>query len=143
MEANWTKAIDFVLKWEGGYTHDPLDPGGETNFGISKKSYPDLDIKNLTKEQAVEIYKRDYWLATKCDTLPYPLDIIVFDTAVNMGRSRATILKDQTKSWVEYLMERIRVYVGLRVADLYLKGWMHRVLDLYDLVKKPPMEVVK
>ena len=143
MEANWTKAIDFVLKWEGGYVHDPLDPGGETNFGISKKSYPDLDIKNLTKEQAVEIYKRDYWLATKCDTLPYPLDIIVFDTAVNMGRSRATILKDQTKSWVEYLMERIRVYVGLRVADLYLKGWMHRVLDLYDLVKKPPMEVVK
>jgi len=49
-------ALNFVLKWEGGYVNDPRDSGGETKFGISKKAYPNLDIKNLTQQQAGEIY---------------------------------------------------------------------------------------
>ena len=44
-------AIEFVLLHEGGYSWDPKDPGGETRFGISKKSYPNLNIKNLTEEK--------------------------------------------------------------------------------------------
>ena len=32
-------AVSYVLKWEGGYSNDPDDPGGETNFGISKRAY--------------------------------------------------------------------------------------------------------
>ena len=59
--ADFEKAVEFVLRMEGGYVNDPKDPGGETNFGIAKKSYPGVDIKNLTEEQAEEIYKRDYW----------------------------------------------------------------------------------
>ncbi|KKK60142.1 hypothetical protein LCGC14_3027340, partial [marine sediment metagenome] len=51
--ASFEKAIPIVLKHEGGYVHDKLDPGGETNFGISKRAYPMVDIKNLTQEQAV------------------------------------------------------------------------------------------
>ena len=78
-------ALKFVLKWEGGYSNDPNDPGGETKFGISKRSYPNLDIKNLTLKQAKEIYFQNYWLKAGCDKLTSPLDIIVFDTAVNMG----------------------------------------------------------
>ena len=50
-----TEAIEHVLKFEGGYVNDPDDPGGETNFGISKRSYPDLDIAALTVADAVEI----------------------------------------------------------------------------------------
>ena len=53
--------IEVVLEHEGGYVHDPKDLGGETNFGIAKRFYPDVDIKNLTKEQAKQIYKKDYW----------------------------------------------------------------------------------
>lgn len=54
-------AIPTVLKHEGGYVNHPADPGGETNFGICKRQYPDLDIKALTQDKAVAIYKRDYW----------------------------------------------------------------------------------
>ena len=53
--------IQITLEHEGGYVHDPTDLGGETNFGIAKRFYPDVDIKNLTEDGAKEIYKRDYW----------------------------------------------------------------------------------
>ena len=59
--ARFSDAIDTVLAQEGGYVNDPLDPGGETKWGISKRQYPDLDIKAITREEAVAIYKRDYW----------------------------------------------------------------------------------
>ena len=48
---------------EGGYVNDPNDPGGETKYGISKRSYPSVDIRNLTKEQAKSIYFRDFWFS--------------------------------------------------------------------------------
>ena len=49
---DYKEIISTVLKHEGGYVHDPKDLGGETNFGITKRWYPDIDIKNLTKEKA-------------------------------------------------------------------------------------------
>ena len=51
-----------LMKYEGGYVNDPDDPGGETKFGISKRAYPQLDIKNLTEADAMEIFYRDYYL---------------------------------------------------------------------------------
>uniref|UniRef100_UPI0039E582BF glycosyl hydrolase 108 family protein n=1 Tax=Klebsiella pneumoniae TaxID=573 RepID=UPI0039E582BF len=53
--------IGRVLGHEGGYVNDPRDPGGETQFGISKRAYPNVDIKGLTRETAISIYKRDFW----------------------------------------------------------------------------------
>ena len=53
--------IEITLHHEGGYVNDPDDLGGETNFGIAKRFYPDVDIKNLTKDEASDIYRRDYW----------------------------------------------------------------------------------
>lgn len=78
-------AVEIILKHEGGYVAHPRDPGGETNFGIAKRNYPDLDIKNLTREKAIEIYRRDYWDLCKIDLLPQVLRLIVFDCAVNQG----------------------------------------------------------
>lgn len=90
MDEKFLRAVETVLKHEGGYVNDPRDPGGETKYGISKRSYPSLDIANLTREQAVAIYKRDWWdrygygriedaaVATK-----------VFDMSVNMGPATA------------------------------------------------------
>ena len=72
-------AIGIVLKHEGGYVNDKNDPGGETRYGISKRAYPDLDIKNLTISQATEIYKKDYWVKGKCDKVPPKLRLIYFD----------------------------------------------------------------
>jgi lysozyme family protein len=74
-------AITFVLENEGGYSNDANDPGGETNFGISKRAYPEIDIKNLTREGAIAIYQRDYWIFGGIDSQRIATKI--FDEYVN------------------------------------------------------------
>ena len=85
----WQTAIDFVLSYEGGLVENPLDPGGLTNWGISSRSYPSLDIRNLTRDDAASIYKKDYWDAVHGDELPGPMAVAVFDSAVNQGAGTA------------------------------------------------------
>lgn len=65
--ADFAPAVAEVLRQEGGYIHDTDDPGGETKFGISKRQYPDLDIRDLTEEAARAIYERDYWRPLRLD----------------------------------------------------------------------------
>ena len=89
MKNSFDDIIDHVLKHEGGYVNDPKDLGGETNYGITKRFYPDLDIKNLTKEKAKEIYKKDYWDKGRVESLPNELWHIFFDMSINMGRKTA------------------------------------------------------
>jgi len=147
MDKSFEKAVQFVLKWEGGYSNDPRDPGGETKFGICKRSYPELDISKLTLKQAKEIYYQNYWLKAGCDKTIYPLNIIVFDTAVNMGRSMAEKLLNEcfsydvdknigTYNWKDYLLLRLYTYSKFKQAKLYFRGWSNRVLDLYIYIKE-------
>lgn len=83
-------AVNVVLKDEGGYVSDPSDRGGETNYGISKRSYPDVDIKNLTRDGAIAIYYRDFWCKGPYESIAdAALACKVFNTAVNTGPSRA------------------------------------------------------
>ena len=81
--------IEVVLEHEGGYVNDPQDPGGETNFGIAKRSHPDVDIKTLNKDGAKEIYYKDYWIKNRVPQMPEDLKHIYFDMCVNQGRGRA------------------------------------------------------
>ena len=81
--------IEKVLEHEGGYVNDPKDLGGETKYGITKRFYPDIDIKNLTIEKAKDIYKSDYWDKNKVESLPQNLWHIYFDMCVNMGKRTA------------------------------------------------------
>ena len=83
------KEIKKVVEREGGYVNDPDDPGGETKYGISKKAYPKVDIKHLTLDDAVEIYKNDYWLPAKVEQLPEGLQGQYFDMVVNQGKVKA------------------------------------------------------
>lgn len=86
--ANFKKAIAIVLKHEGGYVNDPVDAGGETNFGISKRSYPNLDIKRLTRQQAIDIYKRDFWDKHRLEEIKSDaVATKLLDTIVNIGPS--------------------------------------------------------
>lgn len=79
-------AFAHTLGFEGGYVFDPLDAGGETKYGISKRQYPDEDIKNLTKERAKEIYWNDYWKKLQLERLnSVALQMEMFDNAVNIG----------------------------------------------------------
>ena len=130
------RAIQFVLKWEGGYTNDPNDPGGETKFGISKRSYPELDISKLTLKQAKEIYYQNYWLKAGCDELPFPFNIVVFDTAVNMGRRKAIEFLNTYNDWRDYLLKRISFYSKCKNAKIYIRGWVNRVVSLYEMIKE-------
>ena len=86
---NFDEIIEYVLEHEGGYVNDPTDLGGETKYGITKRFYPDVDIKNLTIEQAKQIYKDDYWDKNRVESLPQELWHIFFDMCVNMGRGTA------------------------------------------------------
>lgn len=88
MKANFDACMAEVFKHEGGYVNDPHDPGGETNLGISKRSYPKEDIRNMTRARAAQIYRRDFWDKLRCDELPAGLDLVAFDAAVNSGPSR-------------------------------------------------------
>jgi lysozyme family protein len=82
---NFDQAFDRVIGHEGGYVNNPADPGGETNWGISKRSYPALDIKSLTRDQAKAIYRRDFWDRVNADRLPDGVAFQIFDFAVNSG----------------------------------------------------------
>ena len=81
---DFASALNRLLTHEGTYVNDPLDPGGETNWGISKRSYPDLDIRGLTREQAAAIHKRDFWDVLGDQAHP-AVKFQVFDFAVNSG----------------------------------------------------------
>jgi lysozyme family protein len=129
------QAVAFVLAHECGYSNDVGDPGGETNFGISKHAYPNINIKALTKDQAIEIYRRDYWAKIGCDYLAWPMDMIIFDTAVNCGVARAMAWTKEITNPMDYLARRLRYYASIKGSALYLRGWVYRVLDLYEAIK--------
>lgn len=94
--ASFECAVEKVLQAEGGYVNHKSDRGGETNFGISSRSYPNVDIKNLTVETAKDIYYNDFWKTGPYDSLNYaPLAEKTFNTAVNAGNSRAFKLLQQ------------------------------------------------
>jgi lysozyme family protein len=164
MPTSWERAIAFVLEQEGGYTLDPNDPGGETNFGISKKAYPTLDIKALTVDAAKEIYKRDYWNPCRCDNLPFPIALSVFDMAVNQGVGGAIKVMQETfgvpadgvigpvtmaaikaggddpRKFKLFLARRLTAYARLMAANqnllVFSRNWSFRVISLAETVFK-------
>jgi lysozyme family protein len=157
MTAIFNKAMDFVFRWEGGYVNDPADPGGETKFGISKRQYPNLDIRNLTHEKAASIYHADYWMKIRGDELHPRVAVALMDYAVNSGVNRAvktlqklvrakqdgvigpvTIGKANSTDGADLSAELVSsradflVTLALRRETLgkFLKGWMRRTHSL-------------
>lgn len=90
------RCIEPILAEEGGYVNHPSDPGGETNFGISKRAYPHLNIAKLTLDDALAIYQVDYWDKIRGDAFPNSLALLLLDTAVNMGPATAIKLLQRT-----------------------------------------------
>lgn len=135
MKENFDKAFDMVIGFEGDLSNDSDDPGGLTRWGISQRSYPNLDIRALTLTEAMKIYKKDYWNACDCDELEYPWDIIVFDTAVNCGVERAIHIFHKVHIWQDYLLMRIDYYAdlaGTKNYAKYLRGWINRTILLWE-----------
>jgi lysozyme family protein len=81
-----------ISEYEGGYSNDSEDPGGETHFGISKEHNPDVDIKNLTKDGAIELYTNKEWSILKCEKIAsMKVRWKLFDQGVNLGTGRAAM----------------------------------------------------
>ncbi|MBQ4781974.1 peptidoglycan-binding protein [Pectobacterium versatile] len=176
---SFTHAVAFVLAKEGGYVNDPTDTGGETKFGISDlrdgikdgmtdidgDKKPDVRIKDLTLEQASQIYFRDYWYQAYCNDWPDGISLIVFDSAVQHGVKKAIqllqeaagvdadgIVGRKTKAavigadpeWLltRYLLRRARYYADIIKSNSsqgkYLNGWYNRL----DSVTNAAWEVV-
>ena len=86
-------AVNLALAHEGGYVNDQDDMGGETKYGISKRSYPDIDIASLTIEQAKAIYRRDFWEKHRYNKIiNITLAAKIFNIAINIGPRRANRL---------------------------------------------------
>jgi len=160
---NFDQAFAKIIGYEGGYSNDMRDSGnwttgrpghpGElkgTKFGISAAAYPTLDIKNLTLEQAKDIYHADYWLAIRADELPEAIRLDMFDTAVNSGVKQAVkILQialgvkddgiigpitlgsaqhcDANKLDKRVSAARLLYLVSLEKFPLYGRSWVRRV----------------
>ena len=96
----FNNAFERTLGHEGGYVHDPVDPGGETKYGISKRSYPQVDIRTLTVEDAKHIYHRDFWQPLQLDLLRGDVAAEIFDTAINMGKSKAVTIAQRSACYL-------------------------------------------
>lgn len=150
--SNFDMAFDLLLGHEGGYVNHPTDPGGETNWGISKRAYPGEDIKNLTVERAKELYRRDYWSAIKADSMPFAVAFEVFDAAVNHGVGRASRMLqsalglsadgiigpvtlataqaiDTDRFRMKFNAERLDFYSDLSTWPAFGRGWAKRVAN--------------
>jgi lysozyme family protein len=159
----YEKALRFVLRWEGGFVDDPADRGGRTNRGVTQRTYdswrsrqgqPPRDVKDIEESEVSKIYEGDYWIPPRCDVLATPIDLVGFDTAVNMGVRRSvrilqTVLGcgvdgsfgkntrdaadacDPGSTVVQYCKVREGIYRGIVAKDptqgKFLKGWMNRL----------------
>ncbi|MEK0324620.1 MAG: glycosyl hydrolase 108 family protein [Nitrosopumilus sp.] len=160
---NFTEAVEKIFHHEGGYVNDPNDRGGETNYGITvavARNYGFKgDMKELPKSTAADIYKANYWDKCKCDELPESIRYAVFDTAVNMGSTRAikflqqtggcdddgfigpnTIAASKNASASGYMFTRIYFYCQIVRRDKsqakYIGGWSNRAKEVLEMSRK-------
>jgi lysozyme family protein len=148
--SNFDRAFERVLMHEGGYVNHPEDPGGETKYGISKRSYPDVNIGGLSIEDAKRIYKRDFWDACRCDEMPGVLAEAVFDSAVNSGKRAAALWLQKAlgveadgnigpktiaaanaaepyKAAMKFYGQRLSLLVDLKHWPTFGRGWAKRI----------------
>lgn len=148
--------INRVLGHEGGYNNHPADKGGETNWGITiataRANGYTGDMRFLSREQAIEIYRKAFWERYQCDKLPSALAFQYFDACVNHGAAHAAkflqracgviadgVIGEQTLTAVarqsdrdlvlKFNAERTRFYTQLPTFGTFGKGWMRRQAD--------------
>lgn len=126
--------VQKILRREGGYVNHPADRGGETNFGISKRANPDVDVRNLTEEQAVELYRSRYWDAAQVDSFPEHMRGAIFDAAVHHGPGTARGWADRAGGDAGAFQTMRRQYIGGILQrdpsqQVFARGWMNRLAE--------------
>ena len=147
---DFDEAFDILIGHEGGHVDHPDDPGGETKYGISKRSYPEVNIAGLTLDDAKAIYRRDYWDRVRADELPSELRFLLFDAAVNAGVAQSikwlqravgarddgvigpitlAAIADSNPHQISsnFLGQRLKHMTDLRHWDQFGRGWARRI----------------
>ena len=158
---NFQSCIDIILLWEAGYVNNPSDPGKATNWGISQTSYPNLNIASLTRQQACDIYNRDYWTPLSLNNMPQSIALLMLDSAINQGKSFAARMlqivldhdlvvdgsigtqtinavnsSNETKLLHDLAVFRMMSYVETNNWSMFGKGWSNRLFDIYGKAYK-------
>lgn len=157
--ANFDACMVPIFREEGGLTKDPHDAGNwtgakvgkgrlvGTKYGIAASSHPTLGIPDLTKAEAGEIYRAEYWNACRCDELSAGVDLVVMDIAVNSGVGRGRSYRDATagigdrQARVDALCDKRRAfYKGLKTFARYGKVWLGRVSRIQAVATRMVLE---
>lgn len=154
MSLTFQQIFDRLIGHEGGYVNDPRDPGGETNWGVTKRTamangYTG-NMRTMTRQQAYEIYRRAFWLRYNCEQMPDAVAYQFFDAAVNHGFGNASRMLQRAVGVLDdgiigkYSLEainhnpisdtlmvlngeRLNFYTRLKNFDRFGKGWVNRV----------------
>ena len=158
---NFDQAFDLLIGNEGGYVNNPSDPGGETRYGISKRSYPTVTIATLTRDDAKVIYQRDFW--NILGDIPEVVKFQVFDFAVNSGvqtsirKLQAAIGVADDGHWgpvsaaalaaiptpivvMRFLAQRLRFWTSLSTWPTFGKGWANRAATDLEITKPEDLQ---
>lgn len=158
MKENYAFCLKQVLKYEGGYSNHPSDPGGATMKGVTQATYDAWRVKrglavqsvrNISDEELQAIYRQEYWDKVRGDDLPAGVDLAVFDFAVNSGVSRASkylqaivgvpqdgVIGPQTlqatRAYVANAVtsKRLSFMQSLKTWSVFGKGWGSRIADI-------------
>lgn len=143
MNETKAKALAFTLGKEGGLSNNPNDPGAETYKGISRHYWPNwdgwqyVDAGNFDEaEKHVEdFYTVNFWNAMHCDDLPYPFDLIAFDSAVNPGPGATAKFLALSQNWRDVLFMRMQHYreQDQKQHAQFFGGLIDRCLDLWKV----------
>lgn len=142
--SNRDPSIRVTLGYEGGYTNNPHDPGGPTNFGITladaqkhwKPTATAEDMKAMPISVAIDIYRKHYWAPLRCDDDPPGVDCVTHDYGVNSGIGRAGPVRDRLKqsdvtAWIKAICaERLSFLEHLKTWKWFGRGWGPRVANV-------------
>lgn len=137
------QAIIMNPSIEGGakYVNNPKDPGGETRYGVAKRSHPTVDILHLSEQDASSIYRKEYWEPLDLDkSTDFPWTLVTFDCAVNQGVGTARILRETSPTIPIFMAKRALKYAKEPAAQLqeFGLGWMTRLFLVTVLSSQPP-----
>jgi len=142
MDDNYKDAVEHLFVAEGYKSNDKYDPGRLTIWGIAEKYHPDVvaEIAGLppdkAKERAIKFYYDEYWVPNGCTSLPFPIDWITFEVAVNPGRNWTETYRNNCIGcwWRDLLFRRLKYYCTVKevLRRRYIQGWLNRVVLLWE-----------
>lgn len=148
--SSFRRALEFVLRWEGGYVNHPDDRGGATNQGITQAAYdrarrrwglPTRDVRLLEDDERDRVYHEDYWIPGACELLRWPASLAQLDASVLHGPTRAVILLQRAlgvgDDGIAGPVTRAAASRALSMEVLYREMMVYRHFYYWDIFLNP------